>query len=281
VKYIHVDYRFMVSLIGVGDNTVDRYLDRNTMFPGGNAVNVPVFFKRLGGEVAYLGWLGADRRGFLVLDSLRAEGIDVSRCRVIDEPTGRCDVELRDGDRVFVSSIPGARKQIHLEEDDYKYISGYFITHTSIYSYIENQLPELHQVSQLLSFDYSSNWSREYLEKTLPYVDAAFLSAPHLTTPELERLMRWIHDQNKILVVATRGEKGSTAYNGEKILHQSVKETKVVDTLGAGDSYIARILYETQRGTELQEAMGLAAESAVETCKHLGAWGYGVPIEDP
>ncbi len=281
MKYIQVDYRFMVSLIGVGDNTVDRYLDRNLMFPGGNAVNVSVFFKRFGGDAAYLGWLGNDQRGSLVLDSLKAEGIDVSHCRVIDEPTGRCDVELHDGDRVFVGSIPGARKMIHLEEADYEHISDYSIIHTSIYSFIEYQLPELKQSSPLLSFDYSSDWSRDYLEKTLPYVDAAFLSAPKLPKSELERLIRWIHDQNNALVVVTRGEKGSTAYNGEKILNQSIKETQVVDTLGAGDSYIARVLYETQRGTELQEAMCLASESAAETCRHLGAWGHGVPIKEP
>jgi len=271
----------LASLIGVGDNTVDRYLDRNLMFPGGNAVNVPVFYKRHGGASSYLGWLGDDTRGHLVLDSLRVEGVDVSHCRVIHEPTGRCDIELHDGDRVFVGSIPGARKKIHLEEQDHEYISRHNVTHTSIYSFIEPQLQELKQASNLLSFDYSSSWSREYLEKTLPYVDAAFLSAPILSESELEQLMHWIYDQNHALVVITRGEKGSAAYDGDKILHQGIIETDVVDTLGAGDSYIARILYETQRGTVLGEAMYRAAESAAETCRYYGAWGHGVSIEEP
>ncbi|TFH16528.1 fructoselysine kinase [Candidatus Bathyarchaeota archaeon] len=270
----------MASIIGVGDNTVDRYLDRNLMFPGGNAVNVPVFFKRLSGSAGYLGWLGDDPRGALVLNSLKAEGVDVSHCRVIDEPTGRCDIELHDGDRVFIGSMPGARKMIHLEETDYEYISKHAITHTSIYSFIENQLPELKQASNLLSFDFSSNWSREYLEKTLPHVDVAFLSAPQLNESELERLVGWIYAKSHALVVVTRGEKGSTAYDGEVILNQGVIETQIVDTLGAGDSYISRILYETSRGTELKEAMYRAAVSAADTCRYFGAWCYGVPIEE-
>ena len=69
----------MVSLIGVGDNTVDRYIDMGMMYPGGNAVNVSVFFKRMGGEASYLCWLGDDSRGRLVLDSLRAESDDVTQ----------------------------------------------------------------------------------------------------------------------------------------------------------------------------------------------------------
>lgn len=270
----------MASLIGVGDNTFDRYLDRNTMYPGGNAVNVPVFYRRHGGKAAYLGWVGDDRRGALLLEALRAEDVDISRCRVVNHPTGRCDIELRDGDRQFMGSIPGARKLIKLEEPDYDYISGFDIVHTSIYSFIEPYLPELGNASKLLSFDFSSDWTQNYLEDSLPHVDAAFLSAPNLGDAELEKLVKWIHGVNHGLVVVTRGERGSTAYDGDRLYSQGVVETRIVDTLGAGDSYIARVLYETQRGTELGEAMRRASESAAETCGYYGAWGHGASIED-
>jgi fructoselysine 6-kinase len=271
----------MASLLGVGDNTFDRYIDQGTMYPGGNSVNVPVFYRRHGGKAAYLGWIGNDRRGILLLEALRDEDIDFSRCKVVDHPTGRCDIELRDGDRQFKGSIPGARKLIKLEESDYDYVSGFDITHTSIYSYIEPYLAELSNASRLLSFDYSSDWNQKYLEDTLPYVEAAFLSAPDLNDVELERLMRWIYGINQGLVVVTRGRLGSVAYDGDRVFSQGIVETRVVDTLGAGDSFIARFLYETQRGVELPEAMRLAAVSAAETCGYYGAWGHGAVIEEP
>lgn len=271
----------MASLIGVGDNTFDRYLDQGTMYPGGNSVNVPVFYRRHGGKAAYLGWVGDDRRGTLLLEALRAEDIDVSRCRVVDHPTGRCDIELRDGDRQFKGSIPGARKLIRLEESDYEYVSVFDVTHTSIYSFIEPYLEELSSASRLLSFDYSSDWTQKHLKDTLPYVDAAFLSAPDLNKVELEKLIKWIHGINHGLVVVTRGKQGSAAYDGDQLYSQGVVETSVVDTLGAGDSFIARILYETQRGSELGEAMRLAAVSAAETCGYYGAWGHGAAIKEP
>ncbi len=271
----------MASLIGVGDNTFDRYLDQGTMYPGGNAVNVPVFYRRHGGKAAYLGWVGDDRRGSILLEALRAENVDVSRCRVVDHPTGRCDIELNNGDRQFRGSIPGARKLIKLEEPDYDYISGFGVTHTSIYSYVEPMLSELSNASKLLSFDYSSNWTQKYLEDTLPYVDAAFLSAPGLSDEEVEKLIKWIYSVNNSLVVVTRGAFGSVAYDGDQLYSQGVIDTEVVDTLGAGDSYIARVLFETSRDVALGEAMVLAAESAAETCGYYGAWGHGAAIEEP
>ncbi len=41
-----------MRLLGLGDNTVDIYIDRRVDFPGGNAVNVAVFDKRLGFETS-------------------------------------------------------------------------------------------------------------------------------------------------------------------------------------------------------------------------------------
>ena len=270
----------MASLVGVGDNTFDRYLDQGIMYPGGNAVNVPVFYKRHGGKASYLGWVGNDRHGSILLEALRDEDIDVSRCRVVEHPTGRCDIELNKGDRQFMGSIPGARKLISLEEPDYEYISRFDITHTSIYSFIEPMLQELSNASKQLSFDYSSSWTQKYLEDTLPFVDYAFLSAPDLSDLELEKLIKWMHGINNGLVVATRGPLGSAAFDGDRLYSQGVIDTEVVDTLGAGDSFIARVLYETACGVDLAKALMLGAESASETCGYYGAWGHGASIED-
>ncbi len=44
----------MIRVIGVGDNTIDVYLHKRTMF-GGNALNVAVLAHRYGHPAAYLG----------------------------------------------------------------------------------------------------------------------------------------------------------------------------------------------------------------------------------
>ena len=49
----------MIRVIGVGDCYADRYPFQNTMYPGGNALNVAVYARMLGHESAFR-WI---RRG--------------------------------------------------------------------------------------------------------------------------------------------------------------------------------------------------------------------------
>lgn len=39
---------YPISVLGFGDNVVDKYEHIKTMYPGGNAVNFAVFAKKLG-----------------------------------------------------------------------------------------------------------------------------------------------------------------------------------------------------------------------------------------
>lgn len=58
-------------LVAVGDNCVDYYVQTRTGYPGGNPVNVAVYFTRLGGRAAYIGAVGTDEGGALICDGLR------------------------------------------------------------------------------------------------------------------------------------------------------------------------------------------------------------------
>lgn len=270
----------MVRLVGVGDNTVDRYLHAGVMYPGGNAVNVAALARRYCAESSYIGWLGRDPHGDLILRALAEEGVDTSRCRVLDGPNAYCEVDLVDGDRVFRGSHPGVRSLIRLDEDDLAFIGGFDVAHTSIYSFLEPQLPALGVAAEVLSFDYSQSWSEDYLKATLPYVDVAFLSAPTLSRAEVEGLMSRVRRMGPGLAVVTRGGGGASAYDGRVVCHQPSAEAEVVDTLGAGDAFAARLLVERHRGGSLAESMVLAALSAAETCGYYGAWGHGEPLWD-
>src|ERR1700742_3656694 len=68
-------------ILGLGDNTVDTYVDAGLQFPGGNAVNVAVLAQRRGAPASYLGCLGDDEAGALIATALATEGIDLSHCR--------------------------------------------------------------------------------------------------------------------------------------------------------------------------------------------------------
>jgi len=270
----------MARLIGVGDNTVDTYIHTRTRYPGGNAINVAVLAKRYGHvEAAYLGWLGQDERGQMILNALTAEDVDISHCRSVQEkPTAYSTVTLVNGDRVFGASDHGACALLHLEPEDFDYIRTYDVVHTSVYSNIEKQLPELNKASQILSFDLSQRHDQRYLDRVLPSVDVAFVSLSDVAEDQQEALIRKMHSMGPRLIVATCGKQGSWVFDGSKIYHQGIIPVKAVDTLGAGDAFAAAFLVETTNGTQIPLAMERAAHFAAQNCTHFGAFGYGEPF---
>lgn len=282
----------MIRIIGIGDNTVDLYVDKGWQFPGGNAVNVPVLSRRLGAsdlgvsraiavEASYLGCLGSDERGRLMLDSLRAEGIDASRCRVIDGPNSWSRIRHHGNDRVFDGSNPGVRDNYNLNPEDDAYIARHELVHSSIYSGLENQLGRIRQAAGRLSFDYSSEWSSDYIAATAPAVDIAFASYAEVGAAECRRLAEEIASHGPQLVVITRGASGALAFIGKQQVAQGIVKTDVVDTLGAGDGFIAGFLMQWLTSGDIAAALELGAINAAATCSYQGAFGRGIALALP
>ena len=265
----------MPDLIGVGDNTVDKYLHLRQMFPGGNAVNVAVLAKRFGLQTSYLGRLGNDQYGALILDALKAEGVDISHVQQVEGPNAHAEESVVDGVRVFGPADHGVSAQLELREADFDFIRKHRLAHTSIYSHLETQVQRLSQAVELLSFDFSMDWQKETLTQTAPHVDIAILSYPEQSKEAAADLARWTVSLGPQLALVTQGDQGAVLYSKHKLYHQDIVVTEVVDTMGAGDAFTARLLVEYLGGTPLSQALEKAAYSAAQTCGYLGAIGYG------
>jgi len=249
------------------------------MFPGGNAVNVPVLAHRMGSPAAYLGWLAQDPHGMLVYGALIEEGVDVSRCRMIEGQNAFCDVTLKDGDRVFGNFSEGVCDQISLDQEDLQFISTFDLVHTSVYSFITPYLDQLRSVSKVLSFDFSSEWDRNSLAETLPFVNIALISNPVMNIDENRELINFASSFGHDIVVVTSGEPGALLFDGSQYFHQMIQPvSEVVDTLGAGDAFAAGFMVNYLGSSSVQEALQKAAISAAETCMYFGAFGHGAPL---
>jgi fructoselysine 6-kinase len=269
----------MVRVIGVGDNTVDTYIHLEMLFPGGNAVNVPVLAQRYGHQGSYIGWIGTDRRGDILVSAMRQEGIDISRCRIVEGITSYSEVDLVDGDRVFGEWDQGVTTQINLNDDDFAFIRDHDLAHTSRYSCLDRQLLQLKAAARTLSFDFASDWTREYVAETLPHVDIAFLSNAGASHEMSVDLLRWAQSHGPQIVIATRGTAPVLALVNGTLHTQEVIAVEAVDTLGAGDAFAARFLVEHLNGTPIQATLERATESAAEACGYNGAFGYGASAE--
>ena len=113
---------------------------------------------------------------------------------------------------------------------------------------------------------------QQLCQTALPNVDVAFFSDDSADESQLREIMRGIAAKGPSVVVAMRGPKGSMAWDGETFYHQDAIDCVVVDTLGAGDSYIAGFLLARLAGKSMPECMRAGSENSAVTIGYLGAW---------
>lgn len=264
-------------LLGLGDNIVDTYVDEGLQFPGGNAVNVAALTARLGVATGYLGCLGTDRGGDLLASALADEGVDAGRVRRVEGANARAFIRHDRGERQFLDAWAGVRNQYRLEPEDFAYIAGFDAVHTSIFSELDAELPRLRSAVRLLSYDFSDFWTDAAFDRVLRHVDVAFVSAPDLDDQAVRDLLDRCVAGGARLVVATRGPAGSMALADGELLRQGTVAATVVDTLGAGDGFIAGFLASRLRGADPADALRSGAGFAAEVCGWKGAFGHGAP----
>jgi fructoselysine 6-kinase len=265
-----------MDVIAIGDNISDCYVAIGQVFPGGNAVNVSVAAARSGGRSGYIGVVGNDARGQLLIDSLAAESVDVRRLSMVPGQTACCQVLHADGERLFGTTNRGVAL-FKPTRDDLAFAATAGIVHSTYCSGLEDYLPALAARSRV-SFDFSDRIGDGYADGLLPYVHVAEFSAPHLDDEECAELMRWAGARGPGYVLVTRGRRGAMLFDGERVSSEQAVPSAVVDTLGAGDSFIGRALCGLIRGEPIPALLAASAQAAARTCTAWGAYGHGVSL---
>lgn len=296
----------MIRVLGIGDNVCDKYLHTQTIYPGGNALNVAVFAKFLGAEAAYLGTFGDDEIGRHVYAVVNEMGIDLSHCRMETGENGFARVRLADGERVFLKGNQGGISRLKppiLTGIDEEYISRFDLLHTSIFSFMEPELSKLRKSGSFLSMDFSDRYDEAYLRKCCPYIDCAEISCGEMEEEEIRLVMDQIMEFGcRHMVIATRGSKGACVMADGRFYEQSPCLVKAKDTMGAGDSFIACFLVNYldgismavdfpegsgQKGVVTAEkykemlirlSLYRAAVFSSDQCQRDGSFGYGKKV---
>lgn len=271
------------GLVGIGDNVVDHYVDQGVYYPGGNALNVAVLARRFGLEnTVYIGILADDEESKHIQDCLAAEGLGDKYCRFVRGETGKAKVTLVDGDRVFVGSNHGGvrkRLALRMDEPDLALVKQVGSVHSSCYSYFEAELPRLRPYVQRLSYDFSTGRDRDYFAAICPLTTIAFFSGSDMNDPETEAFIRDIHALGASSVCITQGERGAVMSDGHTLFRQGIVQANLVDTMGAGDAFIAGFLAATIQGAGVEASLRHGAKSAASACGWPGAFGYPHPAD--
>lgn len=263
-----------MRLLGAGDNVVDKYVTLGKIFPGGNAVNVAVFAARLGADTAYMGVLGDDEAGQLVLKSIRNEGVQTGLVSVVAGPNAYAEVRLVDSDRVFVGSDKGVAL-FDPTSAQFEAMSAFDVVHTA---YSGSLLPHLGAMAERtkVSFDFGGRFSRESAWPLLPHLYLATFSASELDEAAARDLAVDAVAAGADYALATRGGDGAYLASASGVHFQEADKVVVRDTLGAGDAFIASVLVGLLSRRNLEQVLASASAHAAQVCMDFGAFGHGL-----
>jgi len=264
----------------------------------GAEANVAIGLARLGHAARWVGVTGADELGELVLRTLRAEGVDVSACAVSPAaPTGLIIFEPRVADLTRVSYYRSGSAGSRLSEAE---VVAAFERGVPRVLHVTGITPALGEgpraavmravaqakaVGAIVCLDVNHRarlWSVESaaaaLRPLLPSVDLVVASEdelPVLVDPGADPLTT-LFGAGVSEVVVKRGGDGASAHTPNLTVDRPARRVPVVDTVGAGDAFVAGYLSGLLDGLDLTGRLDRAVTTGAFAVAVRGDW-EGLP----
>jgi len=264
-------------ILAFGDNVVDCYRDERLMFPGGNCVNHAVFARRAGAETAYVGAVCDDAAGRLIRDALAAEGVDVTGLRCEAGQTAYCVIETVEGERQFVGANLGPSIIAPLAADLAR-MARVDAVHTGRSSHVDAWLPHFAALTRV-SYDLATVRDPSRIAQVAPHCFLLGFSGGDLPQTAALSLAEDARRDGACWALVTRGGEGALLAGPEGIFEAPVRPIAAVDTLGAGDTFIAHVLVGLLRDMPADTVLAHAAQAAADTCLMRGAFGHGAQMD--
>jgi len=269
----------MVRVVAVGDNDVDCYLSTGLMYPGGNCLNVAVFARRFGAESAFIGAMADDAAGRHMQGALTQEGVATDRLRIVPGLTAYCVIGHMGAERVFLTHDLGVSRFVPTDSD-LAALAKFDAAHVGQSSGLDPWVPAIAEQTRL-SYDFSTRLDSAHMRRTAPHCWLATISGGDRSLEEIEALADDLRRHGAEHVLATMGRRGALLLTTRDRYFVSAQPVEAVDTLGAGDAFIARTLVGLLREENSHDILDAATQAAAETCLYIGAIGHGAPIDLP
>ncbi len=276
----------------VGDNVIDYYVNSKRMYPGGNSLNVSVHLARLGNDSVYLGNIADDIMAGVILRALDGNNVDHSHCEIIEGGTTKyCNYNITDGEREFIDVVIGDKWSgpMNLTEDKMEYLNGFDIIISNCNAKMQDEMKKISKLDKIYVYDFGEKDKYhvdEYLDLVCTNLDLAMFSFPHVSEDVIQKFADRIMSHGVTNVLVTMGSHGQYLINANGIVHGEVKYVEAVDTMGAGDSFLAAFVDEMMKlGWEkgevlsrykIDKAFDKASAYSRDNCLTGGSFGYEI-----
>jgi fructoselysine 6-kinase len=259
----------MTSLVAVGDNCLDVYLTKDVMTVGGNALNVAAHWREAGWSARYFGAVGQDVEATVILDEIEKAGLSPDDVETRPGQTAVTLLREKAGDRKFLLEDLGVGKDYMPADHHYRTIAAADWVHLGT-----NSNPDLVRRLAADGVRFSVDISTAHDSLPLRGVPMVFASGPDDPNESVGPLAERLHRAGALQVVVTCGSRGAFFREVDGTLrHAPATPIAVVDTCGAGDSFIATFLAAYEPGKKpAAQALREATAAASQTCLYVGGF---------
>jgi len=253
---------------------------------------------------AYIGCIGNDEFGKTLKTVVEKDGVTPHYLVDPSTPTGTCAVVIKNKERSLIANLSAANnyKKSHfdspeiqsvVEKAKFYYSTGFFLTvspETAIalgQIASKNNKPFLFNLSAPFLIDYF--WDGK-MEVVLRYADIVFSNEDEALTlakkiglgdkADLRDVATKLagfpkeNQHRERIVIFTQGSKPTIVYSGGKVSeHQPIPcpPEEIVDTNGAGDSFVGGFLSQYVQGKSLDQCIAAGHYCAYECIRRSGA----------
>ena len=264
--------RFMCYPVG------SKILLKNLRFDiGGGGTNTAVAFSRFGFKTGYIGKIGDDFNGKIILKILKDEKIKFLGKIEKKSITGTSIIlDSKEHDRT-VLKYSGVNDDLNFSDINLKKIKTKWF-------YLGSMLGESFKTQKKLAFFLHVNGVKiainptEYLikkENIMPLLkisDILILNKEEASLLVKKRdLLKGLHKLGPKTVVITDKNKKILAYDGKKKYSLMPNKIKVVERTGAGDAFASGFVAGQMVGKNIQESLKLGLREGESVLKYVGA----------
>lgn len=253
-------------------------------YPGGSAANTLYALAQLGLRAGFLGAVGDDDAGRILLESFKS--VDVDTSGIVIKPkakTGRALGFIDAQGRRTLYIEPGANSLLCKADIDFSYVACAQQVHLASFVgkeqwAIECELVRALSSKTVVSFAPGAILARRGLRALSPVLkrtQVLFLNRRELEmlghTSDLEIGTRRLLRSGPQIVAVTLGAEGSYVTDGKRAYRvEAPRVRRIVDTTGAGDAFAAGFLCGIFENRDLRECAKLGAQLARQAVSQLG-----------
>jgi ribokinase len=241
---------------------------------GGKGGNQAVALARLGAEVSMVGRVGRDAFGRELSQLLRDAGVSTRWVQGADRPTGTALILVDSWGENSIAVAPGANQELPPEDIPRRAIEGADVVVAQLevpLASVEEafRLARLADVRTLLNAAPARSLPESLLDiadvVVCNEVELATLLGTDVASGSEVAAAREVRRSAAQVVVVTLGARGAVAIRGNEAVSQPTYSVDVVDTTGAGDAFVAGLVFGYSRGLDEALRWGCAAGALATT----------------